>query len=99
MGIAQVLADVTSLKRLAIDYAHPEIHVSTSEPTVFGRNYFSRPSAVEQEDEGDMKEIAQVLADAASLKRLAVDYTHPEHGVSTTDATTFGRLLLQGVCS
>jgi len=88
---AQILADATSFKRLAVDYAHPEVHVSTTEPAAFGRNYFSRASAVAQENEGESGEKAQILADATSLKRLAVDYAHPEHGVSTADATAFGR--------
>merc|ERR1712166_1046808 len=88
---AQILADTASLKRLAIDYAHPEIHMSTTEATAFGRNYFSRVSTIEQEDVGDVEERSQILTDAALLKRLAIDCTHPEHGVSTTDATAFGR--------
>jgi len=37
---AQILTDAISFKRLAADYAHPEIHVSTTEPAAFGRNYF-----------------------------------------------------------
>jgi len=88
---SQVLAGAASLKRLAIDFAHPEIHVSTTETTAFGSNYFSRASAIEQEDAGDVEETSQILANAASLKRLAIDYAHPEHGVSTADATFVGR--------
>jgi len=41
------------------------------------RSYFTRPSAPEQEEE-DSEEIKQVLADATELKKLAVDYLHPE---------------------
>ena len=31
------------------------------------------------------------MADAAALKKSAVDYMHPEVGVTTTDSTVFGR--------
>lgn len=88
---ARVLADAVALKKLAVDYAHPEVGVSSSNPTVFGRNYFGRPSAPEQEDAEEAEEKARVLADAASLKKLAIDYMHPEVGVTTTDPAAFGR--------
>merc|ERR1712157_702237 len=86
---AQILVDGAALKTLAVDYAHPELKVSDT-ATVFGRNYFSRASAVEQETCEDAEERAQILADAAALKKLAVDYAHPELKVSAT-ATAFGR--------
>merc|ERR1711957_886561 len=88
---AQILADAVALKKLAVDYAHPELGVITTDPSTCGRNYFSRRSSVAQEDVDDTRERAQILADAATLKRLAVDYAHPEYSVSTTDATAFGR--------
>merc|ERR1739838_271188 len=67
------LADAIALKKLAVDYAHPEMPVKI-DPSVFGRNYFSRASAPEQEDDEDAEECAVALADAISLKKLAVDY-------------------------
>lgn len=85
---AQILADAAALKKLAVDYAHPEVSVSTADASVFARNYFSRPSA---NDDDDSEERAQILADAAALKKLAVDYAHPEVGVSITDANVFAR--------
>jgi len=88
---AQILADAVALKKLAVDYTHPELGVVTTDPTTLMRNYFSRLSAVEEECKADAEERAQILADAATLKRLAVDYAHPEYSVSTTDATAFGR--------
>jgi len=88
---AQVLADVTALKKLATDYLHPEVGVSSTSPTAFGRNYFSRPSAIDQEDVDDAEERGQVLADVTALKKLAVDYNHPEVGMSSTSPTAFGR--------
>merc|ERR1712115_29032 len=65
---AQILADATALKKLAVDYAHPEVGIST-DTTASARNYFSRPSAPTNEEE-DLEERAQILADAAALKKL-----------------------------
>lgn len=62
----------------------------TSDPCAMGRNFFSRPSAMEYDDEEVADERAQILADAAKLKRLAVDYLHPENPVEV-DAIAMGR--------
>jgi len=70
---------------------HPEIGVKTTDATLMGRNYFNRASAPETEDFEYAEERAQALADAAALKRLAVDYMHPEMGVSSISPEVFGR--------
>ena len=88
---ARVLAEAASLKKLAVDYMHPEVGVTTIDATACGRNYFTRYSAPDIEDMDDASECARVLAEAASLKKLAVDYMHPEVGVTATDASVFGR--------
>jgi xylose isomerase len=88
---AEILAEMAALKQSAVDYMHPEIGVKTTDATLFGRNYFNRVSAPETEDASDAIEAARVLAEAAALKQSAVDYLHPEIGVTTTDATLFGR--------
>jgi hypothetical protein len=68
---AGILADAANLKRLAVHYMHPEIGVKTTDPTVFGRNYFSRFSADEVDSIEESEERAQALADCtALLKRL-----------------------------
>jgi len=72
----QVLADAKNLKEVAGWYANPEQPVK-SDGFATARSYFTRPSAPEQEEE-DSEEIKQVLADATELKKLAVDYLHPE---------------------
>jgi hypothetical protein len=41
----QVLEDAAALKQLAVDYAHPELPVVTSDPTATARCYFDRASA------------------------------------------------------
>merc|ERR1712127_776714 len=88
---ACVLAEAAALKKSAVDYMHPEVGITALDAAQFGRNYFSRPSAPEVEDEEDAEERARVLGEAACLKKSAVDYMHPEVGVTTTDATAFGR--------
>jgi len=87
---AQMLADVRALKKAAVDYAHPEVEVVTSDPSVYGRNYFNRVSAPEVEDE-DIEERAFILAEAIALKKAAVDYAHPEFEVSGSDPSVYGR--------
>jgi len=87
---AQVLADVRALKAAAVDYAHPEVEVKMSDPSVYGRNYFNRVSAPEVEDE-DIEERAKILAEAVALKKAAVDYAHPEIKVRTSDPSSYGR--------
>ena len=89
---AEILEEAAALKKLAIDYMHPEAGVKTSDASLFGRNYFDRPSAPETEDVEFANERAAVLAEMAALKKLAVDYMHPEIGVtSTCGGASFGR--------
>ena len=80
--------NVVSLKKLAVEHAHLEIVVITTDSTARGCNYFSSHSSVTREDVYDAEEISQILVGAASLKKLAVDYAHPELGVATSDPTT-----------
>eukprot|EP00527_Entomoneis_sp_CCMP2396_P001283 CAMPEP_0198154908 /NCGR_PEP_ID=MMETSP1443-20131203/68855_1 /TAXON_ID=186043 /ORGANISM="Entomoneis sp., Strain CCMP2396" /LENGTH=626 /DNA_ID=CAMNT_0043821625 /DNA_START=9 /DNA_END=1889 /DNA_ORIENTATION=- len=88
---ARIFEETKALKSLAVDYMHPELPVKTTDPTIFGRNYFSRPSAPEQEQQELAEEREYVLAEAKQLKKLAVDYMHPERPVVTEDPTLFGR--------
>lgn len=87
----QVLEDASALKKLAVDYAHPEIGVVTSDATATARCYFDRPSVPQQEDLEYVESRRQVLEDAAVLKKLAIDYAHPEIGVVTSDPTATAR--------
>jgi uncharacterized protein (UPF0261 family) len=88
---AEILAEAVALKNSTMQYLHPEVGVKSSDATLFGRNYFSRYSAPETEDAAEANERAQVLVDALALKKSVVAYLHPEVGVSTEDATLFGR--------
>ena len=86
----RILEEAQELKKLARMYLHPEDPI-VSNPSACARCYFDRASAVEQESYEEAEERANVLADAANLKRLAVHYMHPEIGVKTTDPTVYGR--------
>jgi hypothetical protein len=88
---AEIIADAQALKKLAVDYLHPELPVVTTDPFASGRNYFSRPSAEEYEDEDGMEERDAIMEDMKQLKKLAIDYLHPELPVVTTDAFATGR--------
>ena len=86
---AAVLEEAAALKKLAVDFLHPEQPVQTTDAFAFGRNYFTRASAPEQEE--DAEERALIMADLKALKQSAVDYLHPEIPIQTTDPTACGR--------
>jgi len=86
----QILAEAAMFKKLAIDYSHPEKKVENNDPTSFGRNYFNRADAPEITDVDEDEERAQILADAALLKKQAMTYSHPE-AIIEVDSTAFGR--------
>jgi len=88
---ALVLAEAAALKKSAVDYMCPEIGVTSAAGAVSGRNYFNRYSAPETEEDDLADESAEILAEAAALKKLATNYMHPEVGVTATDGTAFGR--------
>jgi len=76
----QILAEAEELKKIASWYLEPEKPVSV-DPTAFGRNYFTRPSAALPTDKEEEEERSSALSDATELKKLAVDYLHPEKPV------------------
>lgn len=85
----RVMAEAYALKTLAVNFAHPELPLAT-DASVFGRNYFSRPSAPQGESLEEAEERAKVLSDTHDLRRMAADYAHPEKPISS-DAAAFGR--------
>jgi hypothetical protein len=87
----RILADAKALKQVAEEFLHPERPVVTTDGAACGRNYFTRFSAPHFEGPEDNEERAQILAEAAVLKKLAADYMHPERPVVSTDGTAFGR--------
>ena len=88
---AQILEEARMLKQYATFYLHPERPVETTDPTACGRNYFSRPSAADQETFEEAEERAQILEEARLLKQYATFHLHPERPVETTDPTACGR--------
>ena len=87
----RILEEAKQLKKLAVDYHHPELPVVTADPTACGRNFFTRASAPEQESVEEAEERVRILEEAKQLKKLAVDYHHPELPVVTTDPAACGR--------
>ena len=85
------LQDAAALKRLAIDYMHPEISVKKFDSAACSRCYFDRASAPQQESMEEAEERAMILDDAKNLRRAAFDYMHPELGVVTSDPTANAR--------
>merc|ERR1712176_1644753 len=85
----RVLAEAKQLKEVASWYLQPEKPIAV-DSTTFGRNYFSRPSAPEQEYEEDIEERELILAEVNELKMVADWYRNPEKEV-TVYATACGR--------
>jgi hypothetical protein len=85
----QVLAEAKQLKEVAIWYLQPEKPIAV-DSTSFGRNYFSRISAPEQEDVDDIEERELILAEVNELKKVADWYRNPEKEV-TVYSTACGR--------
>jgi hypothetical protein len=84
-----ILTDAKNLKELAYWYLHPENPVVSSDATASARNYFTRPSAPEQEDEDIEEERERILEEMKLLKITAEWYMHPEKPV-TVDSTACG---------
>jgi hypothetical protein len=84
-----VLADAKNLKELAVMHMHPEKAVVSSDALAFGRNYFTRPSAPEYEDDME-EERALIIEEMKQLKTTAEWYLYPEKPV-VVDATACGR--------
>ena len=84
----QCLAEACTLKKLAVDFMHPEIPVVTTDGTAYGRNFFNRFAATEFLTTDECDERIHILADAAALKKLAIDFQHPELPVKSNDSCT-----------
>merc|ERR1719343_555506 len=84
----RILKEMKELKTAAEWYMHPEKPVAV-DATACGRNYFSRPSAPEY-DEDDMDERDRILEEMKELKTTAEWYMHPEKPVAV-DSTACGR--------
>merc|ERR1712183_490666 len=86
---AHILADAQLLKKHADVYYHPEAPIDDSgASTSMGRNYFTRPSAEDQESKEEADERARILADAQLLKKNADVYYHPEAPIDNTGVST-----------
>jgi hypothetical protein len=79
----QVLSDAAELKKIAHWYMYPDKPVVCDDPCATARNYFSRPSAPEYENEDVMEERQRVLSVAWEMKKYAEWYLHPENPVQS----------------
>lgn len=86
---AAIIEETLALKKLATDYMHPEAPIHVNE-FASARCYFDRPSAVERLSADEADERATIMKDLAALKKLAVDYMHPEAPIQT-DGTECAR--------
>jgi hypothetical protein len=86
----EVMEDLKAFKELAREYLHPELPLVVYS-TSTGRNYYTRPDAVDTESIQDMEERERIMADVAALKQSAVHFLHPELPVVTKDGTACGR--------
>jgi hypothetical protein len=96
---ARMMEDMKQLKKLAVDYLHPEKPVVTSDPCATGRNYCTRPSAEEYEDEDDTDDRDDIMEDMAQLKKLAMDYMQPERSVEIGPPCVLPQLLRSSICA
>ena len=64
------MAEAAALKKLAVDYMHPEVGVTSVDGAAFGRNYFNRASAPETETVEVKPEVSPSV-DASALQSLA----------------------------
>jgi len=88
---AVILEETKALKKFATFHLHPEDPVQETDVNACGRNYFSRPSAVEYLDEDEEQERAKILEETAMLKKYAKFHLHPELPVVSSDLATVGR--------
>jgi hypothetical protein len=95
----RIMEDMQALKKFAMDYLHPELPISTTDPCACGRNYFDRYSAADMETMEEADDLARAMQELQMLKQLAVDYAHPELAVFTTDETACGRLYFNRACA
>lgn len=81
----QILEDCKTLKQYAAFHLHPERPVLTKDPTAFGRCYFDRPSAPQQESVDNVQEHVRVMEECVAMRTFADFFLYPQHLVKTTD--------------
>ena len=95
-----VLEYVKNFRVAALFYIRPKVTVSMVDYTPKDRCFFSRPSAVEQEDIDFAEDKTNIILNAAALKNLAVDYTHPDNSSGNVRTSKYGKYTctLNGKC-
>jgi len=89
-----ILEEAALLKQYATFHLHPELPVKTTDANACGRNYFSRPSALEYDSLEEMEERIKILEEAALLEQYATFHLHPELPVKTTEACGYNYFFM-----
>lgn len=95
----RIMGNMQALKKFAMDYLHPELPVSTTDPCTCGQNYFDCYSTADMEKMEEADDLARAMQELQMLKQLAVEYAHPELSVFTTDKTACGCLYFSRACA
>merc|ERR1712238_263123 len=94
----RVLEEVSKLKKVAGWHLHPEKPVASSSINC-ASNYFKRAQVTEKDDD-DLEERERVLEEVAELKKIAIDYFHPEKPVAPSSVNCsrnyFNRAFAKG---
>jgi hypothetical protein len=94
----RVLAEAVELKKVAGWHLHPEKPVASSSINC-ASNYFKRAQVTEKDDD-DLEERERVLEEVAELKKIAIDYFHPEKPVAPSSVNCsrnyFNRAFAKG---
>merc|ERR1711865_894856 len=94
----RVLAEAVELKKVAGWHLHPEKPVASSSINC-ASNYFKR-AQVTKKDDDDLEERERVLEEVAELKKIAIDYFHPEKPVAPSSVNCsrnyFNRAFAKG---
>ena len=84
----QILADADALKKVAVDYLHPELPCITTDPCATGRNFFSSRTDEQEETLEESEERAKILEEMEQLKTLAQNYMEPNRPVTVDPLAT-----------
>jgi membrane-bound inhibitor of C-type lysozyme len=88
---AQFIDEATLLKEHATSYLCPELVVTNTDPSTYGRNYFGRLDSNEVLSKEDADELYGIMSDTGVMKKASTDYLRPEVSVSNTHPFAMGR--------
>jgi len=96
---AQVIDEATLLKEHATSYLCPDLVVSNTDPSTYGRNYFGRFNSNGVLSKEDADELDGIMNDTGVLKKASTDYLRPEVSVSNVHPFSLGRNYFETLSS